>query len=64
MALRYFLDTEFNGFGGALISLALVSEAGPSLYLIYGEPSAPDQFYATTSNRTSSASPPMWRSVG
>ncbi|WP_235536948.1 hypothetical protein [Sphingomonas sp. Root241] len=24
--MRYFLDTEFNGFGGALISLALVPE--------------------------------------
>src|SRR3546814_4187469 len=26
--LRYFLDTEFNGFGGALISLALLPEYG------------------------------------
>lgn len=26
--MRYFLDTEFNGFGGALISLALVPEHG------------------------------------
>jgi hypothetical protein len=26
--LRYFLDTEFNGFGGELISLALVPEYG------------------------------------
>jgi hypothetical protein len=26
--MRYFLDTEFNGFGGALISLALVPEYG------------------------------------
>jgi hypothetical protein len=33
--LQYFLDTEFNGFGGALISLGLVREDGPSLYLIY-----------------------------
>lgn len=32
--MRYFLDTEFNGFGGDLISLALVSEDGlRSLYL-------------------------------
>lgn len=36
--MKYFLDTEFNGFGGALISLALVSEAGPSLYLLYRLP--------------------------
>ena len=33
--LRYFLDTEFNGFGGALLSLALVREDGASLYLLY-----------------------------
>lgn len=26
------LDTEFNGFGGQLISLALVNEAGESVY--------------------------------
>ena len=26
--MRYFLDTEFNGFGGALISVALVPEHG------------------------------------
>ena len=26
--MRYFLDTEFNGFGGELISLALVPERG------------------------------------
>jgi hypothetical protein len=32
-ALRYFLDTEFNGWGGALLSLALVPEHGEELYL-------------------------------
>ena len=26
--LRYFLDTEFNGFGGELLSLALVPDEG------------------------------------
>lgn len=26
--MRYFLDTEYNGFGGALISIALVPEHG------------------------------------
>jgi hypothetical protein len=32
--MRYFLDTEFNGFGGALLSLALVPEdRGEELYL-------------------------------
>lgn len=33
--MNYFLDTEFNGFGGELISLALVREDGESLYNIY-----------------------------
>ena len=31
--MRYFLDTEYNGWGGALISLALVPEDGEELYL-------------------------------
>lgn len=30
--VRYFLDTEFNGMGGDLISLALVCEDGRELY--------------------------------
>ena len=42
--MRYFLDTEFNGFGGALISLALVSETGASLYLVYGAAPTTDPF--------------------
>jgi hypothetical protein len=37
-ALRYYLDTEFNGFGGGLISLALVRQDGASLYLVYDLP--------------------------
>lgn len=33
--MRYFLDTEFNGLGGELISLALVPESGDEeLYLV------------------------------
>jgi len=31
--VRYFLDTEFNGFGGALLSLALVPEDGEEFYV-------------------------------
>lgn len=31
--MRYFLDTEFNEFGGELISLALVRQDGRELYL-------------------------------
>ena len=30
--MRYFLDTEFNGFGGELMSLALVPEYGDQEY--------------------------------
>ena len=30
--MRYFLDTEFNGFGGQLLSLALVPEDGGEDY--------------------------------
>lgn len=33
--MRYYLDTEFNEFGGDLISLALVRDDGYSLYLVY-----------------------------
>jgi hypothetical protein len=36
--MRYFLDTEFNGFGGPLIALALVPE----------DPDAPPFYQATT----------------
>ncbi|MGI8706430.1 MAG: hypothetical protein ACR2JJ_11675 [Sphingomicrobium sp.] len=40
MRVRYFLDTEYNGIGGALISLALVPDDGDELYLTLetGEP--------------------------
>ena len=31
--MRYFLDTEFNGFGGALLSFALVPEEGEEIYV-------------------------------
>jgi hypothetical protein len=31
--MRYFLDTEYNGAGGALLSLALVPDDGEELYL-------------------------------
>lgn len=34
-ALRYFLDTEYNGIGGALLSLALVPDNGDELYLTF-----------------------------
>lgn len=41
--MRYFLDTEYDGWGGALISLALVPEDGEELYLTLalGDPLEP-----------------------
>jgi len=41
--VRYFLDTEFNGFGGALLSLALVPDDGEEFYvtLVLDEPLHP-----------------------
>ena len=32
--MRYFLDTEFNGMGGELLSLALVGDDGRELYRV------------------------------
>ena len=32
--MRYYLDCEFNGMGGELLSLALVSDGSRSLYII------------------------------
>lgn len=32
--MKYFLDCEFNGFGGALLSLALAAEDGRTFYVI------------------------------
>jgi hypothetical protein len=40
-ALRYFLDTEYNGWGGPLISLALVPDEGEELYLVIDYDFAP-----------------------
>lgn len=34
--MRLWLDTEFNGFGGALISMALVDESGREWYEVLG----------------------------
>ena len=36
--MRLFLDTEFNEFGGELISMALVSEDGREFYEVVAEP--------------------------
>ena len=40
--MRYFLDTEFNGFGGALLSLALVPDDGEEFYVTIDQPDAPN----------------------
>ena len=36
--MRYFLDTEFDGYAGRLISLALVADNGEELYLVIDGP--------------------------
>lgn len=33
--MRYYIDTEFNEFGGELLSLSLVSQDNESLYITY-----------------------------
>ena len=35
--MRYYLDSESTGFGGGLISLALVREDGESVYWVIGD---------------------------
>lgn len=35
---RLYLDTEFNGFGGELVSLALVADDGREYYAVLPEP--------------------------
>ena len=40
--MRYFLDTEYDGFGGALISLALVPEDGGEEFYIVLDHQATD----------------------
>ena len=32
--MRYFLDTEYNGWGGALLSLALVADSAEEFYVV------------------------------
>jgi hypothetical protein len=36
--MRLYLDTEFNGFGGELVSMALVTEYGDGWYRVLQEP--------------------------
>jgi hypothetical protein len=35
MSNKFFLDCEFDGFGGDLISLSMVSESSESLYIVF-----------------------------
>lgn len=41
--MRIFVDCEFNGFGGELISMALVPEEGPQSYNWYGVLGLPEE---------------------
>ena len=42
--IKLFLDTEFNGFGGELISMALVSEFDHEWYQVRKMTSAPEEW--------------------
>ena len=42
--MRYFLDTEYNGTGGALLSLALVPDDGEELYLTLKTDEQPNEW--------------------
>ena len=42
--MKLFLDTEFNSFGGELISMALVSESGHEWYQVRKMTSAPEEW--------------------
>jgi hypothetical protein len=44
--MRYYLDTEFNSMGGALMSLALVREDGASFYAVKEMPHPIDPWVA------------------
>ncbi len=44
--MNVFLDAEFNGFGGALISLGLACEDGPEWYEVAEIPPEPHPFVA------------------
>ncbi|MDQ3074798.1 MAG: hypothetical protein M3Q88_04190 [Pseudomonadota bacterium] len=45
--MRYFLDTEYDGFGGALLSLALVPEDGSEeFYVVIAHESVTDPWVA------------------
>lgn len=55
--MKYFLDTEFNGFGGELISLALVREDLESLYIVYDRPKSVDPWVAEN------VIPLLWSSI-
>ena len=41
---RIFVDCEFNGFGGELISMAMVSESGDEWYHVRREPKVWDKW--------------------
>lgn len=44
---KLYLDTEFNGFGGALLSMALVSPQGDEFYQVVAPPSLVDPWVQT-----------------
>lgn len=35
--MRYYIDTEFNGYGGSLISIGIAAENGRTLYMVQSD---------------------------
>ena len=58
--MRYFLDCEYNGFGGELISLALVPEHGDhEFYAVLELPEAVHGYSKSVSKRAITSSTTM-----
>ena len=58
--MRYFLDTEYNGWGGALLSLALVPDDGEELYLTLDWQARSRSGSSATSSPISTPCPTAW----
>lgn len=59
--MKYFLDTEFNGYRGELISLALIRDDGAELYLANKTRSEiPDKWVALNVDPIIDAIQPIW----
>ena len=62
--MKYYLDTEFNGFEGELISMALVSDVGREVYLANSQFERAAQWSKEQAHiRTPGIDPWVWENV-